>query len=115
MQDRRRHTRKDRSYPVEYCTVDRGERERGAVPTTTVNLSEGGLAIVAKSPLRTGGTLSLELKPDPQQRPVLAIGRVAFCREEGGEWVAGLELCWVDGGAFSPDAAVLPQMNWSFL
>ena len=95
--------------------MDRGE-SRTSVESHTLNCSEGGIAIATPEPLVHGETLSLELHPDPDRRPVLATGRVIFSRETEDGWIAGVELCWVDGGVMAPEVqGQQAQTMWSFL
>ncbi len=72
----------------------------------TVNISGGGLCYASSVAMETGGFVAVELALTEFPSPVLALARVAFCREAGPPFDIGLEFWWVGWGDDSAQRAI---------
>ena len=57
------------------------------------DLSLGGMCLLAK--VKVGSHLALEIHIDDEPAPVLALGRVLRCEEDGEGHSAGIQFLWI--------------------
>ena len=63
--------------------------------TSTVNISEGGIAFFPLSAVSSGNICVFAIYPSEQNRPILVIGQIAWCRSVKERWLAGAKwLAW---------------------
>ena len=114
MADRRRQPRAIAHHPVAYQCMDR--EDISVHQGTTLNLSDGGLALVLGDELRIDETLALEIDPGDGKRALQAVAKVAWCEpyEEGGFRV-GVEFLWIDSPTLSMATSMMPLVPWPFV
>ena len=81
----RQHTRAQRKLKVEFAEV------ASLHATFTEEISPGGLKLRVPAPLDTGALMVVRLELG-EPGPLTLSARVAWCRRDGGHYIAGLEL-----------------------
>ncbi len=59
------------------------------------DLSLGGMCLIAKAEVAVGSHLALEINIDDEPAPLLALGRVLRCKDDGEGHAAGIQFLWI--------------------
>lgn len=94
MEERRKFVRLDTKVNVKYRVLEEGQAQE----SFSKDLSGGGIRQHLNEKLAVATPLALEIRIPDEPRPVLAEGRVVWCKEVGGE---GVTNCFDAGIAFT--------------
>jgi hypothetical protein len=88
----------------------------GPVETASArDFSRAGLAFSAAAPVEAGAVLQLTLERSFGGPPLSALGKVVRCDADGGEYVIGVELTWVECTTPEQALGLDPQNAWTLL
>jgi len=79
------------------------------------DMSRAGLAFVTPSELTVGTALTLALDRSFGGPPLSALGRVVRCERDGGQWIVGVELTWIECVAPEQALGLHPENAWTLL
>jgi hypothetical protein len=105
--DHRQFPRLRESCRIRFKRLESGGAEPPQTPALTVNISGGGVRFTSEARAEAGELLAVELSLPEFKDPVIALGRVVWCRPgaEGGHEV-GMEFWWVGWGDDGAQQAV---------
>lgn len=119
MSDRRKHLRVPKDLRVTWRLIEGDGHEQvqtgPALEGLTRDLSQGGLCIEVPHELKPGTPLSLDIARETGGPPLSALGRIAWCRAEGGTWVAGIEFTWIECAVPESAFGLAPATVWTLL
>lgn len=94
MFQRRRFPRVGKNYHISYTLIDKEQFQNNPLNSLAVNISGGGLCFEAKESLAKDTLIALEINSDGFSSAILALARVAWCKQKGDAYEVGAEFWW---------------------
>jgi len=97
MLKRRKFPRLKEGWSLEYRVLDSSQFEKSPVATLAVNISGGGVCLEAKEEIDAGTMLAIDLHSPAFDSPILALGRVVWCKKRlfSDVYEIGAEFWWI--------------------
>jgi hypothetical protein len=91
----RKFPRVSKNYQISYTTVDQEQFAHSPLQSLAVNISGGGVCFEAREALAKDTLLALEINADDCHSAILALARVAWCKQQGEGYEVGAEFWWI--------------------
>ena len=95
MFQRRKFPRVGKNYHISYTPIDKKQFQDNPLNSLAINISGGGLCFEAKEALEKDALVALEINSDGFRSAILALARVAWCRQKGDVYEVGAEFWWI--------------------
>ena len=94
MFQQRKFPRVSKEYRIAYTTVNQEELTHTPLHSLAINISGGGVCFAAQEALAKDTLLALEINAEDASA-ILALARVAWCKQKGKGYDIGAEFWWV--------------------
>ena len=95
MTDKRRFPRLDKRWQLNYRALEKDSVQNNPIQQFTVNISGGGICFTSEEIIHKGTMLALEMDSEDFASPILALARVAWCRQSRDGYEIGAEFWWI--------------------
>ena len=95
MFQRRKFPRVSENYRISYMLIDQEQFQNNPLNSLALNISGGGLCFEAKEALVKDALVALEINSDGFSSAILALARVAWCKQKGDTYEVGAEFWWI--------------------
>ena len=92
---RRRFPRLGKNYQISYTPIDKEQFQSNPLSSLAVNISGGGLCFETRETLEKDALIALEIDSDDFRSAILALARVAWCKQKGDTYEVGAEFWWI--------------------
>jgi hypothetical protein len=84
-----------KNYNISYTLIDKEQFQSNPLSSLAVNISGGGLCFEASEALEKEALIALEINSDDFRSAILALARVAWCKQKGDIYEVGAEFWWI--------------------
>jgi c-di-GMP-binding flagellar brake protein YcgR len=95
MFQQRKFPRVSKNYHLSYTTIDKEQFAQTPLQSLAVNISGGGVCFEAQEALAEDTLLALEIDTKGFHSPILALARVAWCKQKSSRYDVGAEFWWI--------------------
>lgn len=92
---RRKFPRVGKNYSVSCTRVEKTQFEDNPISSLAVNISGGGLCFETAEAFEKDTMIALEINSDDFHSPILALARVAWCKQKHPTFEVGAEFWWI--------------------